>query len=224
MIDSGTHEDMAAALARSIHLQPSAHGQKVRGLEHLGRLKAAELRSFFWFHFASLMHGIYETPRDMLLVAAAIRSTRLPSHRVVLRDAPFDPDFRTYDFDDKGEFPVPLANIRHATDDFLVRRERMFVGRRYEYGGTCTPSLIRSHALPDMVRKWGAGLLVTTQWALEGKIGDLKRRIKSRTLPVKNMEKTNIDQNMLTLLHLRYDLAVFRGPVKENLREHHPHL
>ncbi|KAK4700038.1 hypothetical protein P7C70_g6213, partial [Phenoliferia sp. Uapishka_3] len=224
MINPVQHARMAAALARTIHLQPSAHGQKVRGITHIGRLKAAELRSFLWFHLASLFHGVAETPKDMELVVSAIRSTRVTTNRVILRDAPYDPDFCTYDFDDQGEFPIPYANVRHAIDDHLIKRERHFVGRQYEFGATCVASVIRSHALPDMARKWGAGLLATSQWGLEGKIGDIKRHIKSRTLPVKNMENINVDLNILTLVHLKYDLPVFHGPVKENLRKIHPRI
>ncbi|KAK4701762.1 hypothetical protein P7C70_g4465, partial [Phenoliferia sp. Uapishka_3] len=224
MINSESHKAMIDALGRTIHLQPAAHGQKVRSIEHIGHLKAAELRSFMWFHLASLMHGVYERPKDMALVVAAIRSTRLTTHRVIDMDAPFDPDFCTYAYNDAGEFPVPFANLRHAQDDFLIKRERLFVGRKYEFGATCVASLIRSHALPDMARKWGAGLLATTQWGLEGKIGDIKRNIKSRTLPVKNMENNNIDMNIITLIHLRYDVEQWKAPVKMNLRENHPTL
>ncbi|KAK4697224.1 hypothetical protein P7C70_g8243, partial [Phenoliferia sp. Uapishka_3] len=224
MIDSIAHRRMAEALGRTIHLQPAAHGQKVRGIEHIGRLKAAELRSFLWFHLASLMHGVAEEPKDMDLVVSAIRSSRITNHRVILRDAPYNPRFCTYIFNDKGEFPVPFANIRRAIDDHLLKRERMFVGRQYEYGGTCVASHIRAHALPDMALKWGAGLLATTQWGLEGKIGDIKRNVKSRTLPVKNMENNNIDMNILTLIHFKYDVPVYQGPVKPNLREQHPRI
>ncbi|KAK4702758.1 hypothetical protein P7C70_g3468, partial [Phenoliferia sp. Uapishka_3] len=224
MISPEAHAQMSEALRRTIHLQPAAHGQKVRGIEHIGRLKAAELRSFLWFHLASLMHGVYERPTDMGLVVAAIRSTRLTEHRVINLDDPYDPEFCTYHFNDRGEFPAPFANVRRAVDDYLIKRERIFVGRRYEYGGTCVASVIRAHALPDMARMWGAGLLATTQWALEGKIGDIKRNVKSRTLPVKNMENNNIDMNIMTLIRLRWDLASFETAVKANLREVHPRI
>ncbi|KAK4700090.1 hypothetical protein P7C70_g6159, partial [Phenoliferia sp. Uapishka_3] len=224
MVTPANHTLMAEALQRTIHLQSAAHGQKVRGIAHIGRLKAAELHSFLGFHLASLFHGVAESPKDMELVVAAIRSSRITTHRVIDRDAPYDPDFCTYDFNNKGEFPVPFANLQHAVDNFLIKREPHFVGRQYEYGGTCVASVVRSHALPDMARKWGAGLLATSQWGLEGKIGDIKRHIKSRTLPVKNMENINIDGNILTLLHLKYDFPVFSGPVKPNLREAHPFM
>ncbi|KAK4700547.1 hypothetical protein P7C70_g5701, partial [Phenoliferia sp. Uapishka_3] len=224
MISSVNHFKMAAALQRTIHLQPSSHGQKVRGIEHLNRLKAAETRSFLWFHLAPLFYGVFEHRQDMALVVAAIRSTRLTNHRVLLRTAAFDKQHKTYEFNDDGEFTVPLANLIRAQDQFLIKRKNLFVGRDYTYGGTCVPSLVRAQALPDMCRMWGPGLLATTQWALEGKIGDLKRLAKSRALPVKNMENNNIYRNMMVLIRLRYDFAKYDPEVSDDLRHKHPRL
>ncbi|KAK4699303.1 hypothetical protein P7C70_g6960, partial [Phenoliferia sp. Uapishka_3] len=224
MVSPANHFRMAKELRRSIHLQPAAHGQKVRGIEHLNRLKAAETRSFLWFHLAPLFHGVFEKNQDMALVVAAIRSTRITNHRVVLRTAPLDKNFKTYLFDDHGCFKAPMANVIHAVDEFLIRRERLFVARNYKYGSTCVPSLIRSQALPDMVRLWGPGLLATTQWALEGKIGDLKRFAKSRALPVKNMENNNINRNMMVLIRLKYDFPKYDPVVSADLRHKHPIL
>ncbi|KAK4703106.1 hypothetical protein P7C70_g3113, partial [Phenoliferia sp. Uapishka_3] len=79
-------------------------------------------------------------------------------------------------------------------------------------------------ALPDMCRLWGPGLLATTQWALEGKIGDLKRLATSRALPVKNMENNNIYRNMMVLIRLRWDLAKYDPKVNDDLRHTHPKL
>ncbi|KAK4704584.1 hypothetical protein P7C70_g1631, partial [Phenoliferia sp. Uapishka_3] len=224
MVSSVNHFKMAKELRRTIHLQPSAHGQKVRGIEHLNRLKAAETRSFIWFHLAPLFNGYYEHRQDMNLVIAAIRSTRLTNHRVISRGAAFDTTHKTYVFDNNGDFSVPLANIKHAQDDFLIKRENLFVGRDYEYGATCSPSMLRSKALPDMCRLWGPGLLATTQWALEGKIGDLKRLAKSRALPVKNMENNNINNNMMVLIRLKYDFPKYDPTVSADLRHQHPFL
>ncbi|KAK4699027.1 hypothetical protein P7C70_g7240, partial [Phenoliferia sp. Uapishka_3] len=224
MVSSANHYMMAKELRRTIHLQPSAHGQKVRGIEHLNRLKAAETRSFVWFHLAPLFHGVYEHSQDMALVVAAIRSTRLTNHRVMLRGAPFDEGHRSFDFNEQGEFEVPVANVRRAQDDFLIKREKLFVNRDAAFGGTCTPSLYRAQALPDMCRLWGPGMLATTQWALEGKIGDLKRWAKSRILPVKNMENNNLNRNMMVLIRLRFDFAKYDPQVSEDLRHHHPTL
>ncbi|KAL8277653.1 hypothetical protein RQP46_009926 [Phenoliferia psychrophenolica] len=75
-----------------------------------------------------------------------------------------------------------------------------------------------------MVRKWGAGLLATTQWGLEGKIGDCKRKIKSRTLPVKNMEKNNVDSNIMTLARLKFDFPTFTPTPNPKLRLQHTSL
>ncbi|KAK4699019.1 hypothetical protein P7C70_g7248, partial [Phenoliferia sp. Uapishka_3] len=224
MVSSANHYMMAKELRRTIHLQPAAHGQKVRGIEHLNRLKAAETRSFVWFHLAPLFHGVYEHAQDMALVVAAIRSTRLTNHRVMLRGAIFDGEHRTFDFNEDGEFVVPLANVRRAQDDFLIKREKLFVNRDPEYGATCVPSLYRAQALPDMCRLWGPGLLATTQWALEGKIGDLKRFAKSRALPVKNMENNNINRNMMVLIRLLFDFPKYDPQPNEDLRHQHPTL
>ncbi|KAK4695041.1 hypothetical protein P7C70_g8628, partial [Phenoliferia sp. Uapishka_3] len=224
MVSKLNHFRMAKELRRTIHLQPSAHGQKVRGIEHINRLKAAETRSFFWFHLAPLFHGVYEHEQDMGLVVAAIRSTRLTNHRVVLRSAPYDKNHRTYEFNNNGDFVAPLANLVRAQAEFAVRREDLFVGRDYEFGTTCVPSLLRAQALPDMCRMWGPGLLATTQWALEGKIGDLKRLATSRALPVKNMENNNIYRNMMVLIRLRWDIAKYDPKVNDDLRHTHPRL
>ncbi|KAK4698565.1 hypothetical protein P7C70_g7708, partial [Phenoliferia sp. Uapishka_3] len=224
MVSTANHFLMARELQRTIHLQPTAHGQKVRGITHLNRLKAAETRSFLWFHLAPLFHGVFEKNQDMALVVAAIRSTRLTNHRVILRDAPYDRAHKSYAFTDEGLFEVPFANLIRAVEEFAIKREKLFVGRDYLYGGTCTPSMIRSLALPDMCRLWGAGMLATTQWALEGKIGDLKRLAKSRALPVKNMENNNINRNMMVLIRLRFDFAKYDPSVSADLRHDHPSL
>ncbi|KAK4698493.1 hypothetical protein P7C70_g7784, partial [Phenoliferia sp. Uapishka_3] len=215
---------MDEALMRSRHLKPSFHGPNVRSLAKFLNYKCAERKSFFFFYFVPLFHGIYRARDDMELVVAAVRATRLHQATHIHRTAPFIPNFRTYSFDDDGLMITPFANMKHANLDWITRRELHLVNRSPMFAALCTPSIVRSIHLPEMAVVWG-GSMVTSQWGFEGSIGDSKRLIQSREHPVPNMMNNKTKAATSLLIEIKYDIPDLSMPVPNaTLRLSHPSL